>query len=296
MGGLVLKRTIALWKLQGKTVLLDRLMGIGMLGVPSAGAPLADMAAAAGAAEVARLFGWNGSLVNDLTTDAGRRYLDALENDWIAVKGLRDSGPIRRFTPLVYCGYETKPESRVLEIALGAQYGIIVPKLFAASACDDKRGFSISHTQLPKPADSRASVHGWLRSLIANSITAGLQEQRDILTTAPDVPSYLATRVEFSNQELDPANLDRTTGLPREPERIEFADDRSRELAAKLMLRGGPFVGSTKSDLYEAVTKKNSCISATVSSNRLLITLTIRSEPIACHSGRDFVCAKQSCD
>ena len=116
MGGLVLKRTMALWKLQGKTVLLDRLMGIGMLGVPSAGAPLADMAAAAGAAEVARLFGWNGSLVNDLTTDAGQRYLDALENDWIAVKGLRDSGPIRRFTPLVYCGYETKPESRAWKL------------------------------------------------------------------------------------------------------------------------------------------------------------------------------------
>ncbi|MGY3362088.1 alpha/beta fold hydrolase [Bradyrhizobium sp. 172] len=296
MGGLVLKRTLALWKLQGRTVLLDRILGVGMLGVPSAGAPLADLAAGGRAGEVAQLFGWNGALLNDLTTDSGQRYLDALENDWIAVRGTRDNGAVRRFTPIVACGYETKPESRILEIAFGAQYGIVVPKLFATSACDDKRGFSVSHTQLPKPDDSRASVHGWLRALITTSATAALQEQRDGITTAPDVPSYLSGRVAFSNQDLDPANLDRATGLPREPERIEFADDRSRELAEKLILRSGPFTGSTKSDLYEAIAKKNTCLNLAISSNRLVITLGIRGEPVACRGGRDLVCSNQSCD
>src|ERR1019366_2627131 len=142
MGGLVLKRTLALWKLQGKTVLLDRIIGIGMLGVPSAGAPLADLAANGRLEVVANLFGWNGGLVKDLTTEAGQRYLDSLENDWIAVKWMRDAGSIRRFTPIFDCGFETKPESRILENVFGVQYGIIVPKLFATSACDDKRGFA----------------------------------------------------------------------------------------------------------------------------------------------------------
>lgn len=297
MGGLVLKRTLALWKLQGKTVLLDRILGIGMLGVPSAGAPLADLAASGRADEVARLFGWNGGLVRDLTTDEGQRYLDSLENDWMAVKATRDSGAVRRFTPIIDCGYETKPESRVLELALGTQYGIIVPKLFATSACDDKRGFPVSHTQLPKPEDSGSPVYGWLRDLVMRSATAALQEQRDTITTASDVPSYLAGRVDRSNEDLEPANLDRATALPREPERIEFADDRSRQLAEKLVLRSGPFFGSTKSELYEAIDKRNTCIDAKMSPNRLLITLSIREAQItACRNGQAFVCGNQACD
>jgi pimeloyl-ACP methyl ester carboxylesterase len=296
MGGLVLKRTLALWKLQGKTVLLDRIIGIGMLGVPSAGAPLADLAANGRLEVVANLFGWNGGLVKDLTTEAGQRYLDSLENDWIAVKGMRDAGSIRRFTPIFDCGFETKPESRILENVFGVQYGIIVPKLFATSACDDKRGFAVSHTELPKPDDLRAPVHGWLRDLIVRSATAAFQEQRDAITTAPDVPSYLAGRVEHSNDELEPANLDRATGMSREPERIEFADDRSRTIAGKLVLRGGPFYGGTKSDLWDAIAKKNTCIEAKVSPNRLLITLSIRGEPLLCRGGQSFVCANQTCD
>jgi hypothetical protein len=70
-------------------------------------------------------------------------HLDSLENDFIAVKATRDGGAIRRFTPLVWCGYETKPESRFLEIVSARKYSLIVPKLYAGSAgCDDKVGFA----------------------------------------------------------------------------------------------------------------------------------------------------------
>ena len=296
MGGLVLKRTLALWKLRGKTVLLDRIIGVGMLGVPSAGAPLADLAATGGIGAIATYFGWNGGLVQDLTTDAGQRFLDSLENDWIAIKETRDSGAIRKFTPIFNCGYETKPELRIVEIVFGPKYGTIVPKLFATSACDDKRGFPVSHTELTKPDDLRAPVHGWLRDLIVRSVTGAVQEQRDAITTAPEVPSYVASRVERSNEELEPANLDRATGLPREPERIDFADDRSRAIASKLILRGGPFYGGTKSDLWEAIAKKNTCIETKVSPNRLLITLVIRDETLTCRGGQSFVCANQACN
>jgi pimeloyl-ACP methyl ester carboxylesterase len=294
MGGLVLKRALSLWKLQNKTVLLDRIQGIGLLGVPSAGAPLADLADTLDAGKVAEVFGWNGELVKDLTSDSGQRYLDSLENDFIAVKATRDGGAIRRFTPLVWCGYETKPESRFLEIVSARKYSLIVPKLYAGSAgCDDKVGFAASHTGLIKPSGPRLQVAGWLRDLIMTSATAGLQEQWVAITTNPRVRSDLATRVDRSNEDLDPDKLDRATHLPLQPERIEF-EDGSRQIAERLLLRGGNFVASTKSDLYEAIAKKNTCISAKVSPNRMRITLSIKGETKQC--GADLVCANQSCD
>jgi alpha-beta hydrolase superfamily lysophospholipase len=190
MGG----RTLALWKLQGKIVLLDRILGVGMLGVPSAGSPLADLVTKAGVAEVARVLGWDSALVKNLSSDGeGQHYLDSLETDWMAVKAARDSGPVRRFIPIIDCGYQTKSEFRVLELAFGAQYGTVVPKLFATSACDDRRGFSVSHIQLPKPASAKAPVHGSLRDLIMRSSAAGAQEHRDEITTAPDVPLSVIT-------------------------------------------------------------------------------------------------------
>lgn len=297
MGGLVLKRTLALWLLQRKTVLLDRILGVGMLGVPSQGAPLAKLVAGGHVGDVATLLGWNGGLVKDLSTDEGERYLSALETDWMAVKALREGGSIRKWTPLVLCGFETKPESRVLELALGSEYGTIVPRLFTSSACDETRPFSVSHIQLPKPEDEKAPVYVWLRDLIRRSIASGLQEQRDELTTAPTAMlSFMTTKVELSNDELEPASLDRATGLPREPERIDFADGKSRELAAKLVLRGGPFHGSTKSDLYEAVSKRNTCVHVVFSTNRMVITLAVEGETKSCRDGQAIVCGNQSCD
>jgi hypothetical protein len=167
LGGLVLKRTFSLWQLQGKTILIDRVMGVAMLGVPSAGAPLADLAGKAGVSDLASWLGWNGGLVQDLTTDSGERYLDSLETNWMAIRANRDNSPVRRFTPKISCGYETKPESWFLA-QLGEDYGTIVPKLFAGSSCDDRRGFPVAHTQLPKPTAApvaqgvHSKVHrGW---------------------------------------------------------------------------------------------------------------------------------------
>jgi hypothetical protein len=291
MGGLVLKRSLALWVLRQKMVLFDRVVGIGMLGVPSAGAPLAKLLSSGRFDEVATALGWNGGLVRDLSTDEGQRYLGSLETDWMAVKALRESGSIRKFTPQIVCGFETRPEFRIMELVLGSNYGTVVPDLFASSVCDDRRGFPASHSELPKPEDRDAPVYVWLRDLIIKSATASLQEQRDAMTTAsPDVPSYLAGKVDRSNEELEGTNLDRMTGLPHEPERIEFIDDKSREIAEHLVLRGGPFYGSTKSELYEALSKKNTCIHLSLGANRLLIRLAVDGPTKTCRDGRSGLC------
>ena len=56
----------------------------------------------------------------------------------------------------------------------------------------------------------------------------------------------LVFRVAILNTDLESANLGQATGMPKEPEVIKFADDQSEQRAKKLVLRGGPFDGSTK--------------------------------------------------
>jgi pimeloyl-ACP methyl ester carboxylesterase len=295
MGGLVLKRTLALWKLQGKTAPYGRILGIGLLGVPAAGAPLADLVRALGVTRVANWLGYNGGLVQDLTTDAGERYLDSLETDWIAIRATRDQGMVRKFTPLVHCGYETKSESLLLENLLGRQYGTVVPKLFVSSVCDEKVGLPVGHMKLTKPESARSQGVGWLRDLIFRSIIAGRQEELVTITTDPRIKSSLAIKVDQLNRDLDPDRIERASGLPLQPERIEYADDKAKQTAAALIPLGGEFKASTKSDLMEEIAKKNSCIAADVSSNRLFIKLKILADTKECSQGQ-YVCANQSCN
>jgi pimeloyl-ACP methyl ester carboxylesterase len=314
MGGLVVKRTMARWMLENKYVLVDRVMAIGMLGVPSAGAPLADLAKKHGVDKIATTFGWNGELVKDLTTNGGS-YLDGLESDWMAVKRFRDTHQPQRFTPIISCGFETKPEldrgfwSTIGLAAVGRFLGedidaTVVPKLFTSSACDERRAFPVKHTNLIKPVDPRDPLHVWLRDLINRSIAAGLKENRVELTTSPPasrltesgmVAFNLAERLDSMNEELRPDKLDQATGLPLNPERIVFADDKSRQLATRLVLRDGPFRGDTKLSALEKAAEKNVCLDVARSPNRLTITLAIKGQTTQCSAGA-LVCAGQSCN
>jgi pimeloyl-ACP methyl ester carboxylesterase len=314
MGGLVVKRTMARWILENKTVLVDRVVAIGMLGVPSAGAPLADLAKKHGIDTIATTFGWNGELVKDLTTNGGS-YLDGLESDWMAAKRFRDTHQPQRLTPIISCGFETKPEidrgfwSTVGLTAVGRLLGedidaTVVPKLFTSSACDERRAFPVKHTNLIKPVDARDPLHVWLRDLINRSIAASLQENRVELTTSPPasrltesgkVAFNLAERVDSMNEELRPDKLDPATGLPLNPEQIRFTDDKSRQLATRLVLRDGPFRGDTKLSALERAAERNKCLDIAHSPNRLTITVGIQGQTMQCAAGA-LVCAGQSCN
>ena len=314
MGGLVVKRTMARWMLEDKKILVDRVMAIGMLGVPSTGAPLADLAKRHGVDKIATTFGWNGELVKDLSTNGGS-YLDGLESDWMAVKRFRDTHQPQRLTPIISCGFETKPEldrgfwSTVGLTAVGRLLGedidaTVVPKLFTSSACDERRSFPVKHTMLIKPVDARDPLHVWLRDLITRSIAAGLKENRVELTTSPPasrltesgkVAFNLAERLDSMNEELRPDNLDQATGLPLNPERIVFADDKSRQVATRLVLRDGPFRGDTKLSALQKAAEKNACVDVASSPNRLTITLRIEGQTMQCAAGA-LVCAGHSCN
>lgn len=298
MGGLVLKRTFALWKLQGKTVLLDRVVGVGMLGVPAAGAPLADLVTSVSLQKVATFFGWNGDLVKELTTESGMRYLDSLENDWMSIRSARTGDSARRTTPYVSCGYETKPQFGLASGLLPRSLAMVVPKLFTSSICDERRGFSVRHTDLTEPANDGDSIHLWLRGFLLRSSLEGFKERRVSLTTAPpsQVASFVLGRVEHSNRALETGNLDTATQLPMQPEVIVFADKKSEELAAKLVLGGGEFYGATEADLWEAVGKANKCLVVKATPNRLRISLKVTGHVTRCAFGSALVCSGQRCD
>lgn len=296
MGGLILKRTLSLWRLQNKTAPLNRILGVGLLGVPSAGAPLADLVNTVGIGRLASWLGYNGDLVQDLTTDSGERYLNSLENDWMAVRDARDQGSVRKFTPRISCVYETKSEIKAFEILLGKQYGTVVPRLFASAACDEKIGLPVSHIKLIKPENERSQVVGWLRNLIRKSIIDGSQEQLTSIAMPVGAKGYLATKVDSLNRDLDLDRIERASGLPLQPERIEYADDNTSEMAQKLVPTGGELTASTKSDLIEQLVQKNSCIAADISPNRLLIKLKITAANTKQCSPGEYVCANQSCN
>ena len=311
MGGIVLKRTLTLWEHERKDVLTDRVLAVGLLGVPSKGAPLADTAKKFRVDQLASTFGWDGRLLAELSTNSGS-YLDSLETDWLAMKRNRETGLQRRFTPVISCGFEEKPQLSagtgvwwLWDVAANLVHDTtVVPNLFTSTACDVARGFSVRHTDLTKPQRASDSIHLWLRDLIILSITQGRQEERVQLTTRPpsvnqSVPGRvdfnLFDRVEVLNQSLEPQNLDRQTGMPINPEHTVLGDPTSEQRAKLLVLRGGPFTGSTLLEAWQSAASKNKCLGLTNSANRLTITLTITDQVVQC-VGAANVCKGQTCD
>jgi pimeloyl-ACP methyl ester carboxylesterase len=301
MGGLVLKRTVAIWKLEDRMALIDRVMAIGLLGVPSNGAPLATLAQGYNVDEIATMFGWNGRLIKDLTTNGGS-YLDSIETDWKVIKFARTRDPQRRFTPIVSCGFETKPQITrrwwsapfiwgLEKLSRTENLDTVVPKLFASTQCDMERGFPVTHTALIKPVDEADSIYVWLRRLVEDSINEGRREERVALTTAPiagvsNPENFnLAERVQFLNDQKSQRN----------PEQIEFVDSDSEQRAKRLVLREGPFHGDTLLNAFSAAAFRNKCLQVSSSANRLTVKLKIDAALLNC-TDRASVCSGQRCD
>jgi pimeloyl-ACP methyl ester carboxylesterase len=294
MGGLVLERTLLYWRQQGKDVLIDRVQGVALLGVPSSGSPLADLASKYRAGPVAGWLGWDSNLLTDLTSNGGS-YLDSVESGWEAFRDQRQKDDRTRFTPLVRCAFEEKPQVSLVDVSY------VVPKLYASTACVDRLGFPVTHIDLVKPKDQNDSIHIWLRDLLVRAIVLSFKEPRDELTTAPPpvvmatpVPQNLLGRVNFLKQASDPDNLDAATGLPREPESIDWADKDSASRAETLVLRGGPFIGPTITDVLLKAAKANTCLTVMPSKNRLSLKIAVTAGVRKCE-GLATVCDDLAC-
>lgn len=291
LGGLIVKRVLATWRAQGKQLLIDRTLGIALLGVPSDGSPLADLAGKHGVDRIASLFGWDGHLVEELRTDSGS-YLIALNSDWIAMKQQRDASGRR--TPVTACGYETVAEVPALNLFLDTT---VVARLYAGTTiCDSAAtGFPVRHTEINKPKRREDSQHLWLRAFLDTAISGGAREVNNHLEAGPMGPgSTLGHRVDILNEGLLPQRLDPATQLPVNPERIGYRSPEDEVEAGLLVYRGGPFQGQTKIAALQQLAAENTCVEVDPAPNGMSVSLAIDGA-ISCGNGFS-VCAGQSCD
>lgn len=160
MGGLLIKQIIQNWVLKDDPI-VQRVIGVMLLGVPSQGSPAAPTGTWQYVAEslgIDRLAKVCGKQVKDLVGADENTWLQSLETSWQSTltRLRRDS---KSLLPMTGCAYETEPE----RITVGFKT-TIVPMLYANTQCSISN-FPIGrqHTQLPKPENSGSEVHsGWL--------------------------------------------------------------------------------------------------------------------------------------
>lgn len=282
MGGLILKRALIQIQQRGQNRYLNRIIGTAMLGVPSEGSSLADLAEETGS--IGRFFAsWLGvdwSQINDMrTVEAGNSFLLQLQGDWAElVDRRRQSG----FPFLVACAYEKKPEASLLGEELW-----IVSRLYANSTCSGRAfPLNVTHTQLPKPVDSNASSHDWLLGNISRALR---QLQAAEIVKRPSWMS-LGLLLDVIGQER--LYVDAATGLPGTDEDISLRDDSVRNLQLKEQEYHAP----TYADLLMRIAKDHGCMSLLVDNRRRTIDLWVEGE-LACGDGSrgTIACDMEQC-
>ncbi len=172
MGGIVLRRAIVRLQLNGEQARLDRIVGVGLLGSPSEGAPLADFVNVWGCwlpailrkvcwgEYVAQWYGAGWHQITDLQTLEGHNHLLAgLQTDWGSVIKARQGKPF-----IVSCAYETVAEIPALKLA-------VVERIYTHTAgCFEQEPITQSHMALSRPIDIEDNRHQWLRRTIVEAL------------------------------------------------------------------------------------------------------------------------------
>lgn len=144
MGGIITKRVLSSLNNPSEFDKLQRVRGVLLIAVPSAGAPIASVA------------GWlsTNPQFKNMDPKSSRAYLQAMENDWVSM--LRNRTPGHPF-PRAFVAYETK------DIA-GMR---IVPELFTSQVSDATPiAFDYDHAAIVKPDSLTNEVYAWSKSRI----------------------------------------------------------------------------------------------------------------------------------
>lgn len=145
MGGLITKRLLS--SMNSDMDKLQRVRGVLLMAVPSAGAPIASLA------------GWlsTNPQFKNMDPQSSHAYLQIMEQDWNNM--LRNRTPDSPF-PRVFVAYETK------DIA-GMR---IVPELFTSQVADATPiAFDYDHAAIVKPDSLTNQVYAWSKSRILES-------------------------------------------------------------------------------------------------------------------------------
>ena len=295
LGGLVVKNLLLRFRQMGQAKFVGRVIGVALLGVPSNGAPLADLAKSKRTGDWGRIatyfFGDNWSLVDDLrSADKAGSFLRSLERQWEDL--VKNPRPEER--PLyVACGYETKPEVDFADLT-------IVSSLFAKTMCTGERyPINKGHTELGKPTGpdkDKDDAHEWLLSELAAALDL-LDKTAIRAWQYPDVALIdLIERIEKAHKLKDDE-----TGLPFGDETISLTDA-DRERLRHFFVR--PPSDGYKAPTYAELLKKisanegNKCLAIVIGERRRKVGLAIE-QVVECktsHKGvPDLACRPESC-
>ena len=275
MGGIVLRRAIVRLQLSPERARVDRIVGVGLLGSPSEGAPLADVVMDWGC-RFAWLFGkicwgeyvalWYGAgwhQITDLQTLDGHNHLLAgLQTDWGTVLGTHGK-------PLtVSCAYETVPEIAELKLT-------VVQRLYThAAGCFEQIPLTYKHTDLSRPTDTEDNRHQWMRDLVITRSLASVQAFKLRNWTASDLLGALIDQIK-TEAEQPPL-----PGLLSEQISV-----RSTSAAEAQSLRLKPdnrnYGGATYGALLQSIAEANTCLKVDLDRRRRKIELWV-DDAIAC--------------
>ena len=302
LGGLIMKQLLVDLRFYKLNASRSRIVGIGLLGVPSRGSPLADAAEEMGA--IVELFqpwaGKNWKFIDDLRTvqNAGSFLVD-LESKWSKIVDAPDLG---EYPVYVACGYETKHEGGMLKV---------VPRFYSETACSTALyPIDKSHINLPKPEQQDQNIdeaHRWLIDSLRKALRR-LEEQSVREWKYPRTPfSVLVEHIGRVAKHHETIG-DRRQGKEGWQEGLPYstAEVRISDLDSERVKRFFPWIpeGGYAAPTYWALLKKigeskeNGCLHVDVDQRRRIVNVRLE-EPVECGESQnglhDLACRPVDC-
>ncbi len=267
LGGLVVKRALLQLADSTKSSMGRRVVGVFLLGVPSNGAPLANVATKKFMLEyLARAIGEGGqnfNLVEELRASDSDRlntFLSSTEASWerfiVRMEASPESGNRGYGTPLpkIYCSYETEMEKEFQATGI-----VVVAQLYAKTRCSaPSQAISKKHTDLPKVSDASDFVHQWLRTNLAADLRViRTRGPKRIELATPKAIGSILQDLFFSERPMDRYHKD--TGLPFVDENAPVPPGEPAPWAKKVLIPKGDYSGSTYADVLLRMSEQQPC-------------------------------------
>jgi tetratricopeptide (TPR) repeat protein len=269
LGGLITKRGINITFNRGEFGYVDKITAVLLLGVPSQGAPIADLGSNQYAFFIARTFGVAGSnqkLIKDMQSGAAETnsYLNSTENDW--KRFVEQEKKISSGFPKVFCAYETN--------AIGIA-PIIVPKLYASTTCDgDIQPIAKDHFSLVKPESRADPVYIWARSRIDDAAKA-LKESHAVFYTIEGANGTELKAIVRMAGTSKAFQRDDATDRGVIGEKVEI--DKAHDPSGRYVVFNQAY-GATWADVFERIAGLDHCILTDISKDRKSIRLSLRED------------------
>jgi len=256
LGGIVIKRILIKWSNAGYHRYIRHILGVSLLGVPSNGAPLANLGDTRFGKLMAKWLGFDARHISDLkTASTTNTFLRGLDNDWSELLAKRDR--LYGGFPRISCGYETAAQYRIEYTIWGLViYDVnieVVPAIYARTTCDgEAMPINKTHIALPKPINRHDPVEDWLFNAVRTAFTRKAELGQKFNNS--DQRGALARLIRHINSGNDRTD---SVGMPLIDEHIEVAQS---DWLSGIKAKSRQYVGASWADVLEMFGEDNRCV------------------------------------